>query len=173
MSVSQFVGYSVETGAFGDLKPGNDLVLPPAPLLPNKNTLSLDVPTNRPSKYTLFFLKSGLLSNETTVLDSGERPKKRLPKIVRIILKIQSGKTWTVFHLLKSLKATFTWMMGKPYHNLIGDLRRDLIKRWQKIMLNLSFTSWNLHTNGQKFNLHEGWDEWFHYHSTHQQQETP
>ena len=31
-----------------------------------------------------------------------------------------------------------------------------------KIMF--SFISWN---------LHEGWDEWFHYHSTHQQQETP
>ena len=54
MSVSQFVGYSVETGAFGDLKPGNGLVFPPAPLLPNKNTTSLEVPTNRPSKYTLF-----------------------------------------------------------------------------------------------------------------------
>ena len=34
-----------------------------------------------------------------------------------------------------------------------GDLRRDLSKRWQKILL--SFTSWNLHTNGQNFNLHE------------------
>ena len=55
MSVSQFVGYSVETGAFRDLKPGIDLVFPPAPLLPNKNTTSLDVPTNRPSKCTFFF----------------------------------------------------------------------------------------------------------------------
>ena len=44
-----------------------------------------------------------------------------------------------------------------------GDLRRDLKKeKVAKIMF--SFISWN---------LHEGWDEWFHYHSTHQQQETP
>ena len=57
MSVSQFVGYSVETGAFGDLKPGNDLVFPPIPLHPHKNTPTLDVPINRPSRYTrLFFL---------------------------------------------------------------------------------------------------------------------
>ena len=39
------------------LKPGNGLVFPPIPLHPHKNTLSLDVPINRPSRYTrLFFL---------------------------------------------------------------------------------------------------------------------
>ena len=163
--------YSVETGAFGDLKPGNDLVFLPTPLHPNKNTPSLDVPTNRPSRYTWFFLKSSLLFNGTIVPSSGERRKKRLPKIVKIILKIQSGKHGLHFTFWKVSKPHLSEWLGKPHHNHRRFTKSFQKKKIAKIMF--SFISWNLHTNGQKFNLHEGWDEWFHYHLTHQQQETP
>ena len=97
----------------------------PYPLsIPTKNTPSLDVPTNRPSRYTWFFLKSSLLFNETIVPSSGERRKKRLPKIVKIILKIQSGKTWTAFHLLKGLQSHIYLNDWVNRTIITGDLRR-------------------------------------------------
>ena len=55
-----------------------------------------------------FFFLIRVVFNKPIVPSSGDRRKKRLPKMVKIILKIESGKTWTAFHLLKGLKATFT-----------------------------------------------------------------
>ena len=92
---------------------GMVLYFPLSPSIPTKTR-----PASMCHKWTqqvhLFFsfFWSGLLFNETIVPSSGERRKKRLPKMVKNILKIESGKTWTAFHLLKGLKATFTWMIG-------------------------------------------------------------
>ena len=82
-------------------------ISPYPPSIPTKTHRASMCPQIDPAGTPGFFLKSSLLFNGTIVPSSGERRKKRLPKIVKIILKIQSGKTWTAFHLLKGFKATF------------------------------------------------------------------
>ena len=69
MSISQFVGYSVEAGASGDLKPWNDPCPPPS----QQKT--------RPASMCPQIDPAGLLCNETTVLASGERRKKACQKL--------------------------------------------------------------------------------------------
>ena len=104
---------------------GTILYLPLSPSIPTK-THSASMCHKWTQQVHLFFsfFWSGLLFNETIVPSSGERRKKRLPKMVKHILKIESGKTWTAFHLLKGylndwVKRTIT----------TGDLRRDLKKK--------------------------------------------
>ena len=87
-------------------------ISPYPPPSPQKHTASMCHKWTQQVHLFFSFFWSGLLFNETIVPSSGERRKKRLPKMVKNILKIESGKTWTAFHLLKGLKATFTWMIG-------------------------------------------------------------
>ena len=140
-------------------------ISPYPPPSPQKHTASMCHKWTQQVHLFFSFFWSGLLFNETIVPSSGERRKKRLPKMVKNILKIESGKTWTAFHLLKGLKATGIHLpewLGKAHHNHRRFTKGFEKEKVAKIMF--SFISWN---------LHEGWDEWFHYHSTHQQQETP
>ena len=87
-------------------------ISPYPPPSPQKHTASMCHKWTQQVHLFFSFFWSGLLFNETIDPSSGERRKKRLLKMVKNILKIESGKTWTAFHLLKGLKATFTWMIG-------------------------------------------------------------
>ena len=126
---------------------GTILYLPLFPSIPTK-THSASMCHKWTQRVHLFFsfFWSGLLFNETTDPSSGERRKKRG-------LHFTFWKVWKP-HLPERL--------GKAHHNHRRFTKGFEKEKVAKIMF--SFISWN---------LHEGWDEWFHYHSTHQQQETP
>ena len=161
--IFSFNNYSVETGAFGDLKPGNDLIFPPNPLHPNKNTPTLDVPINSPSRYTrLFFLIRSVVQWNNSPFQWGEM-QETSAKNCKNYLENRFRNNMDCISPSERFESHIYLNYWVNRTITTGDLRRDLKKeKVAKIMF--SFISWN---------LHEGWDEWFHFHSTHQQQETP